>query len=125
MRRLLAFTKKNFIEVKRSPIYFVFSLIFPILFILLLTIMDKATEDTATGTFINFMKYPSLVPGTMMISCCLPMYFMAAIVSNDRKSALLKRQYISPMRTPEFILGYAIVGFVLGIALLFICYFGG
>ena len=127
MRRTLSFTKKNFIKVIRAPIFFVVALVFPILYILLLTVIFKSVggtnpEDINQG---NFLRYPATVPGAMVLASCLVMYFMASTVSKERKSLTLKRLYASPMRTPEFLTGYAVVGFALGIAMFLVTYFGG
>ena len=125
MKRAFSFTKKNFIELGRDPAFCVVAVIFPFIFIILLTLINKSGSSETGVVAWEFLNYTSLIPSTVVVSSALVMYFMAVLVSKDRKSSLLKRLYVSPMKTPEFLVGYFIIGVVIGIVLLLLSFFGG
>ena len=116
MKRAFNFTRKTFLEFIKDPVLTLVSILFPIVYILLLTFINKSW-----GRECEFLKLRALIPGSMVVSSALVMYFMAALVSKDRKSSLLKRLYVSPMRTPEFLFGYVMLGIVVGLVQLILC----
>lgn len=101
MKRYKAFLKRNFLEMSRDPIIYIFCLVFPLLMLSLFQVIQHYTAIKIP----TFMA-KNLVPGVMVFSYSFVMLLIALLVSKDRKSALLKRLYTSPMKTHEYILGY-------------------
>lgn len=116
MRKILNFSKRNFKEVLRDPIVYIFCVGFPIAMLVLFNVINKYTNGN-TPTF----ELPSLLPGIIMFSYTFVMLTMALLVSKDRQTFFLKRLYSSPMKPQDFILGYALVGLLVGILQTLVC----
>lgn len=110
MKITYTFMKRNLKEMLREPLSYVFSLGFPLLLLIFFQIMNTML-DTKLVTF----SMKSLLPGLMMFSFTFIMLSMTLLISKDRTSDFLKRLYVSPMKAPHFIFGYAIPGIILGI----------
>ena len=89
---------------------------FPIFMILLFQIILKYS-DGKTPIF----EVKSLIPGIMMFSYSLLMLMSALLISKDKSSAFLKRLYTSPMKSHNYIIGYFIPYFIIGIFQSIIC----
>lgn len=111
MKRTLTFLNRNFKEMVRDPIVYIFCLGFPLVMLIMFSVINHFTAGN-TPTF----EPTSLIPGIMMFSFTFVMLQLSLQVSKDKTSALLKRLYTSPMKSIEFILGYAILGILVGLA---------
>lgn len=120
MTKLLNFSKRNFKEILRDPIIYIFCLGFPLVMLVLFQIINNYTNGNTPMFNLN-----AIVPAIIMFSFTFVMLLMALIVSKDRQTFFLKRLYSSPMKPIDFILGYAIVGFVIGVCQSIICIFAG
>ena len=120
MNRILNFSKRNPKECLRDPIIYIFCLGFPLVMLVLFQIILKYSG----GNTPNF-ELVSLLPGIIMFSYTFVMLIMALLVSKDRQTSFLKRLYSSPMKSYDFILGYFLVGFLIGIFQTIICIFSG
>lgn len=120
MSRMLNFTKRNFKEILRDPIIYIFCLGFPLVMLVLFQIINNYTAGNTP-----MFELTGLVPGIIMFSYTFVMLAMALIVSKDRQTLFLKRLYCSPMKSFDFILGYAIPGVVIGICQTIICLLSG
>ena len=116
MKKSLIFARRNALETVRDPVLYIFCLGFPVAMLALFQIINHYTNG-ATPTFLP----ASLVPGVMMFSFTFVMLTMSLLVSRDKSTALLRRLYASPLRSWQFVLGYAIPAVVIGIAQAFIC----
>lgn len=116
MRRTVAFLKRNTLEMLRDPLVYIFCLGFPVLMLLLFQIINKYT---AGDTPMFAVK--SLIPGMLMFSFTFVMLIASLLVSKDRTTAFLVRLYTSPLRTWEYVAGYAVPCFVVGIGQEVIC----
>ena len=116
MSKLLNFAKRNVKEILRDPIIYIFCLGFPLVMLILFTVIGKYS-----GGNTPMFDLKSLLPGIIMFSYTFVMIVMALLVSKDRQTSFLKRLYSSPMKAYHFILGYAIVGFVIGVFQTIIC----
>ena len=110
MRRTAAFIKRNVLEMLRDPLMYIFCLGFPVVMIVLFQIINKYT-----GGNTPMFAATSLIPGIMMFSFTFVMLMVSLLVSKDRTTAFLVRLYTSPMKTWEYVAGYAIPCFVVGI----------
>ena len=120
MNRTLNFSKRNFKEVLRDPLIYIFCLGFPIIMLALFQIINKYT-----GGNTPIFETRSLLPAIIMFSYTFTMLTMALIVSKDKQTFFLKRLYSSPMKSYDFILGYSLVGLIIGIFQTVICIFAG
>ena len=100
----------------RDPLVYIFCLGFPVLMLLLFQIINKYT---AGDTPMFAVK--SLIPGMLMFSFTFVMLIASLLVSKDRTTAFLVRLYTSPLRTWEYVAGYAVPCFVVGIGQEVIC----
>lgn len=112
MKKILLFTKRNLTEMIRDPLIYIFCVGFPILMTLLFNIILKYTPAGSTPVFYE----KSLIPGIIMFSFSMLMLITALLVSKDRQSAFLKRLFTSPLKPYQFIVGYLIPVFIIGIA---------
>ena len=120
MNRTLNFSKRNLKEVLRDPLVYVFCLVFPLVMLVVFQIIGKFTQGNTP-----MFNLSALVPGIIMFSYTFVMLNMALIVSKDRQTFFLKRLYSSPMKSYEFVLGYAFVGLIIGLVQTIICIFSG
>ncbi len=110
MKRMLTFLNRNIKEMSRDPLVYVFCLGFPLVMLILFSVINQYTGDN-TPMFDSL----ALIPGVMMFSFTFVMLHMSLLVSKDKSSVLLKRLYTSPMKPHEFVLGYAIIGIIIGL----------
>lgn len=118
--RALNFAKKNALEIARDPVLYIFCVAFPVLMLILFSVISSFTGD-AVATF----RLKSLMPGIMVFSLSFIMLLLSLEVSKDRSTAFILRLYSSPMRTSDFIIGYALPAVVVGIAQGAVCLLSG
>lgn len=116
MRRTVAFLKRNTLEMLRDPLVYIFCLGFPVVMLLLFQIINKYTAGDTP-----MFAAKSLIPGMLMFSFTFVMLIASLLVSKDRTTAFLVRLYTSPLRTWEYVAGYAVPCFVVGIGQEVIC----
>ena len=118
MRRTFLFAKRNFLEILRDPIVYIFCLGFPLVMIAL---FEAITYFAGESAQLTVFELPSLIPGIVMFSFSFVMLTESLLVAKDRTTAFLIRLYTSPIKSSEFVLGYAIPAFVIGVAQEIIC----
>ena len=111
--RILAFAKRCTLELVRDPLSYVFSLGFPLVMLIVMTLLNRAIPPEAGNTVFRADK---LAPGIYVFGLSFLMLFTALLVSKDRAEAFLIRLYISPMRRMDFLLGYSLPILVLALA---------
>lgn len=110
MKRTWVFLKRNLLEMVRDPLIYIFAIAFPMLLLLLFALIHHFTS----GMTIQF-EARSLLPGMMMFSYLFVMLLLSLLVSKDRTTSFLRRLYVSPMKNIEFLMGYLILGILIGI----------
>ena len=110
MKRTWVFLKRNLLEMIRDPLIYIFAMAFPILMILLFFLINHFTG----GSTVQF-EARNLLPGMVMFSYLFVMLLLSLLVSKDRTTSFLRRLYVSPMKNVEFLLGYLILGILIGI----------
>jgi ABC-2 type transport system permease protein len=93
-------------EIIRDPITVGFGLGFPIILILLFSIINKSIPPEAGATAI--FEINALTPGMIVFGFSFISLFSAMLVSKDRTTSYLLRLYASPLKSKDFILGYSI-----------------
>lgn len=95
--RTLNFAKRNFKELIRDPLGFIFAIILP-LFLLFIFQQFKIPNDA--------FKLENFTAGIIVFGFSFLTLFTAMLVAEDRESSLLIRLGISPMKAGEYIIGY-------------------
>ena len=118
MNNTINFYKRNLKEILRDPIIYIFCLGFPIAMLILFYIINNFSNGQTPIFEIN-----SLLPAIIVFSYSFVMLTLAITVSKDRQTFFLKRLYSSPMKSYQFILGYSLVGTIIGFLQTIICIF--
>ncbi len=113
--RTLLFAGRTAKEILRDPLSFVFCLGLPVV---MLAVMYLVFASSAPEQF----SLERLTPGIAVFSGAFTMLYMTLLTSRDRATAFLCRLYTSPMRTGDFVWGYALPGLVIGVGQLAVCY---
>ncbi len=113
--RTLLFAGRTAREIWRDPLSFVFCLGLPVVMLAAMYLIfgASAPEQFSLG---------ALTPGIAVFSNAFAMLYMTILCSRDRATAFLCRLYTSPMRTVDFVVGYALPGVVIGAGQLMVCY---
>ena len=120
MNRTICFFKRNLKEVLRDSVIYIFCLAFPIVMLLLFNLINSFSNGN-TPTF----ELKSIVPGVITFSYTFITLTLSLLISKDRQTSFLKRLYSSPMKSRDFIFGYAIVGVIIGLCQTVICILAG
>lgn len=112
--RTLAFAKRNIKELLRDPLSYLFCLGFPVVMLILMTIINESIPAEANMTVF---RIDNLCAGITVFGLTFLMLFAALLTSKDRSSSFLMRLYASPMTAIDFIAGYYIPLMVLAIAM--------
>lgn len=111
--RSIVFSKRTGKEILRDPLTFIFCLGFPIVMLIIMTIVN---ESLPAGASMEIFTMRYLAPGIVIFGLTFIMQFTCLQVSKDRSTAFLIRLYASPMKPVDFIIGYTLP--ILVIALL-------
>lgn len=108
----IIFCKRTITEILREPISYIFCLGFPIIMLILMTIVNESIPAQANMTIFQLKN---LAPGIAYFGLTFVMLFACIQVSKDRATALLMRLHASPMKSIDFIMGYTLSVFVIGV----------
>ena len=103
--RMFLFAKRNIKEILRDPVNLFFSLGFPLVLLVLLSIINSAIPPEAKNTMFQIQN---LAPGLAMFGSVFMALFAGMLLSKDRTSSFLMRLFTSPMTAADFILGYTL-----------------
>lgn len=101
--RSIIFSKRTIKELLRDPLGYIFCLGFPLVMLLIMTIVDRSIPKEAG---MDLFHIQSLAPGIALFGLTFVMLFTCLQVSKDRSGAFLTRLYASPMQEVDFIGGY-------------------
>lgn len=113
--RIMTFAKRNFKEIMRDPISLIFSIVLPLVLLVIFQQFDIPND---------VYKIENFAPGIVIFSYGFIILFTGTLVAKDRTSSLLSRLFASPLKPIEFIMGYMIALLPLAIiqsTLFFIC----
>ncbi len=103
MKRAFVFANRNFKEMRRDVISWIFCIGLPLVLLVVCKFIFSAIPDTPQNFLLqNFSG------GILVFSFSFVMLFCGTLVAKDRASSFLKRLYVSPMKAKDFILGYVI-----------------
>lgn len=103
MHKIRAFALRCAKEILRDPLSYIFCVGFPIVMLLIMTLVDRSIPK-AVG--MTIFRIPSLCGGVMIFGLTFVMLFTAMTVAKDRSGAFLMRMYATPMRALDFTVGY-------------------
>ncbi len=113
------FAVRTWKEIARDPLSYIFCLGFPIVMLVIMSIVDQSIPTEAGPQVFHL---PNLAPGIAYFGLTFVMLFACIQVSKDRATALLLRLYASPMKPIDYILGYTMPMVVLAVAQTVICF---
>ena len=96
---MMTFSKRCAREILRDPVNIGFGLGFPLVLLLLLSIIQRNIP-------VSLFEPDTLTPGITVFGMAFMALFSATLVARDRESAFLQRLYTTPLRGYEFIMGY-------------------
>ncbi|MBR3998325.1 MAG: ABC transporter permease, partial [Clostridia bacterium] len=91
MKRTLIFARRVTLELLRDPLTSVFALGFPIVMLIVMTLVNQSIPDEAAMTIFSL---PSLVPAVWVFGMTFLMLFSAQLLAKDRSEAFLIRLYL-------------------------------
>ena len=112
---MLTFARRNLKEMLRDPLTLGFGLGFPLILLLLLTIIQRNIP-------VSLFEIAHLTPGITVFGLSFMTLFSATIIARDRSSSLLQRLYTTPLSAADFILGYTLPMIPFALAQCLICY---
>ena len=113
--RALTFASRNTKEILRDPLNLAFGLGFPLILILLLSIIQANIP-------VPLFEIQHLTPGITVFGLSFMSLFSATIISKDRGSSFLQRLYTTPLTPIDFILGYTLPIIPIALAQSVVCY---
>ncbi len=119
MNRITAFSTRNVKELMRDPLSYIFCLGFPLIMLLIMTLVDQSIPPESKMTVFHINN---LCGGIAMFGQTFIMLFTALTVSKDRSSSFLVRMYATPMTSGDFTLGYIIPMLIISTAQLLLTF---
>ncbi len=113
------FAVRTWKEIMRDPLSYIFCLGFPLVMLVIMSIIDKSIPAEAG---MQVFRIRNLAPGIAYFGLTFVMLFTSVQVSKDRTTALLLRLYASPMKPVEYMFGYTMPVVVLAIVQMVICF---
>ena len=114
--RTMAFSTRNAREITRDPLTFVFGIFLPVMLIAMIRALTNAIGGANPAFAMD-----NFAPGMAVFSLTFVMLFSSILVSGDRASAFLARLFASPLRAADYIWGYSLPVFVIGILQAMVC----
>ena len=114
--KTLIFAKRVMKEIIRDPISLFFGLAFPLILLLLLTVINRSIP-------VDLFNISSLAPGIAVFGLSFMATFTAQVVAKDRASSFLTRLFTTPMTSQNFILGYMLPLVIMSVIQVALCLF--
>ena len=105
MNKVTAFSERNFKEIIRDPLSYIFCLGFPLVMLFVMTLVNDGIPAEAG---ITIFRIDNLAGGIAVFGLTFVMLFTCLSVAKDRSGAFLVRLYATPMTSGDFILGYVL-----------------
>ena len=110
-----AFAKRVAKEILRDPLNLLFGLGFPVVLLLLLTVIQSNVP-------VELFAIGHLTPGITVFGLSFMTLFSATLIARDRESAFLQRLYTTPLTGLDFILGYMLPLLPIALGQTALCY---
>lgn len=99
--KTLTFAMRNTKEIVRDRINLVFGILFPLVLLLLLTLIQSNIP-------VEQFPIDKLAPGIAIFGLSFISLFSGLLISKDRESSFMMRLMSSPMKAKDFIIGYIV-----------------
>lgn len=119
MNKIKAFSIRNFKEITRDPLSYLFCLGFPLVMLIVMTIVNDSIPPEAAMTIF---RIDNLAGGIAVFGLTFVMLFVCLSAAKDRSGAFLIRLYATPMRSSDFIAGYIIPSSLLAVIQIFVTF---
>lgn len=119
MKKTLFFARRNWLEMRRDPISLFFGVAFPLILLLLLSLINRSIPAEAQ---MHLFEIENLAPGIAVFSLSFLTLFSAMLISKDRTSAFVLRLYCSPLSGSGFIVGYVLPLLPMAAAQMAVCF---
>lgn len=119
MHKINAFAERNIKEILRDPLSYIFCLGFPLIMLIIMTIVNESIPEEAGMTVF---RIDNLSGGIAVFGQTFVMLFTAITVAKDRSGAFLVRMYATPMTSGDFAAGYMLPMLLISVVQSFITY---
>ena len=113
--RTRAFASRNFKEMVRDRLNLAFGLGFPIVLLLLLSMIQSNIP-------VSLFQIDQLAPGVAVFGLSFISLFSGMLIAKDRSSSFMLRLFTSPLSSASFIFGYTIPLLPLAITQIAVCF---
>lgn len=113
--KAFVFSKRVWKEILRDPLNLFFGLAFPLILLLLMTLIQKNIP-------VSLFELDSLTPGICVFGLSFMSLFSATIISKDRSSSFLARLYTTPLTPSDYMIGYTVPLIPVSVLQSVICY---
>ena len=117
--KIRAFALRNVKEIIRDPLSYIFALGFPVVMLIIMTIVNESIPAEAGMDIFRIQK---LAPGVAVFGFTFVMLFTTILVSKDRCSAFIYRMQAAPVTGGQYLAGYVLPIVALGILQCFVTY---
>ncbi|MBC8571103.1 ABC transporter permease [Zongyangia hominis] len=100
----LAFASRTRKEVTRDPLTLLFGIGFPVVLILLISLMKRSLPDMPNDVF----GIQGFAPGMAVFGLSFISLFLGMLIAKDRDTSFLMRLFASPLKGSDYILGYSL-----------------
>lgn len=112
---MMMFASRTTKEMLRDPLTLFFGMAFPVIILLLLTVINQNIPD-------DVFSIHRLAPGIAVFGLSFMTLFSAQMIAKDRGSELINRLFTTPMTANDFIFGYTLPLLPMAIVQTVICY---
>lgn len=119
MSKIKVFAVRNAKEILRDPLSYIFALGFPVVMLIIMTIVNKSIPPEAG---MDIFELRNLAPGVVLFGFTFVMLFTAILMVKDRCGSFLGRLFAAPVTAAQFITGYIAPIIVLGVLQCIITY---
>ena len=113
--RMRTFAVRTTKEILRDPLTVGFSLGFPVVLLLLLSLIQKHIP-------VEMFELVRLTPGITVFGLSFLSLFSASLIAKDRESALMQRLAATPMTAWDFLFGYTAPLLPIAVGQSVVCY---
>lgn len=107
MNKALLFTKRNIVETLRSPASWAFGAVMPLGILIIMQVIIKSIGREA-ATNVPMFGVDAFTGGTVVFGASFISMLCVLLISRDISDSFLTRLFVSPMRSSDFIIGYAL-----------------
>ena len=113
--KTLIFAKRCAKEILRDPINLIFGLGFPVVLLLLLSLIQANIP-------VSLFEIQHLAPGISVFGLSFITLFSATLIARDRENAFLQRLYTTPLKAIDFLGGYMLSVIPIALGQCVVCY---